>query len=124
MLHSAFALPGAPCAAQHRMAFLPAGSGVLFFTAGESLPLRQMFALNSLGVSYSLIRWVFPNLSIRGHHGKTNSQRLSPYFLPAAVPQARVGVSHDAPSLLVHCERSTCAPPRRHLPTALPKGWQ
>jgi hypothetical protein len=43
MLHSAFALPGALCAAHHGTAFLPAGFGVLFFTAGESLPLRQNF---------------------------------------------------------------------------------
>src|ERR1019366_7480365 len=76
MLHSAFALPGAPCAAHHGTAFLPAGSGVLFFTAGESLPLRQLHNLQALrNISLRFVlprhnRLAFPVLVVVGGTGE------------------------------------------------------
>lgn len=47
VLCSASGLPAACCAAQHIMASRTAGSGVSFFTVGESLPLRRMSASHS-----------------------------------------------------------------------------
>jgi hypothetical protein len=44
VLCSASGLPAACCAAQHIMASRTAGSGVSFFTVGESLPLRHYFS--------------------------------------------------------------------------------